>query len=199
MADDESGTRIDGPAPTLVDVARLAGVSRATVSRVVNCVPSVGPELRHRVQRAIAEVGYVSNTAAASLVTRRHRQVALIVSGGYAENDAILGRTVRRVTAQLTEARMTCVVNVVLPDEELSGVARRIRTAGVDAAIVVADRPPHPLSALLDAAGVLTATVSTDATRPDGRVVDRALWAHTESMLARITSPTGRPELAVRS
>ena len=43
---------------TIQDIARLAGVSKATVSRVVNHNPSVDPALRERVQRVVQEYGF---------------------------------------------------------------------------------------------------------------------------------------------
>ncbi|MEU9029745.1 LacI family DNA-binding transcriptional regulator [Streptomyces sp. NPDC048383] len=70
-----------GTAPTLEDVARAAGVSRATVSRVVNGVRNVDPGIREAVRRAVTEKGYVPNRATRSLVTRRSGVVALVVSG----------------------------------------------------------------------------------------------------------------------
>ena len=51
---------------TIADVARLAGVSIKTVSRVVNREPSVKPATGDRVSRAIEELGYRPNTAARS-------------------------------------------------------------------------------------------------------------------------------------
>ena len=68
-------------APTLEDVAREAGVSRATVSRVVNGIRNVDPEIQEVVRRAIKRTGYAPNRAARSLVTRRAETVALVVSG----------------------------------------------------------------------------------------------------------------------
>src|SRR6201996_3757727 len=52
------GTVRSGRRPTLEQVAKVAGVSRATVSRVVNQVESVDPDIRGVVERAIAETGY---------------------------------------------------------------------------------------------------------------------------------------------
>ncbi|WP_329061301.1 LacI family DNA-binding transcriptional regulator [Streptomyces sp. NBC_01429] len=68
-------------APTLEDVARAAGVSRATVSRVVNGVRNVDPVIQESVRRAVAATGYAPNRAARSLVTRRTDAIALVVSG----------------------------------------------------------------------------------------------------------------------
>jgi DNA-binding LacI/PurR family transcriptional regulator len=56
---------------TLEEVAKLAGVSRATVSRVVNKPNSVSPALRARVQKVIEETGYQPNMAARTLASRR--------------------------------------------------------------------------------------------------------------------------------
>ena len=57
--------------PGMYDVARLAGVSHQTVSRVINAHPNVAEATRRRVQQAITELGYRRNVAARTLVTRR--------------------------------------------------------------------------------------------------------------------------------
>jgi len=62
------------------DVAKRARVSIATVSRVVNRIPTVDPELAKRVWKAVDEVGYVPNTQARALVSGRSRILGLIVS-----------------------------------------------------------------------------------------------------------------------
>ncbi|OLR92910.1 LacI family DNA-binding transcriptional regulator [Actinokineospora bangkokensis] len=66
-------------AVTLEEVAKAAGVSRATVSRVVNGVASVDRSLREQVEAAISTTGYVPNRAARSLVTRRADAVGLLL------------------------------------------------------------------------------------------------------------------------
>lgn len=53
-----------GGRPTLGDVAAQAGVGRGTVSRVINGSPRVSDATRAAVEAAIAELGYVPNTAA---------------------------------------------------------------------------------------------------------------------------------------
>ncbi|MCU1433192.1 MAG: LacI family DNA-binding transcriptional regulator [Actinotalea sp.] len=67
--------------PAMSDVAVVAGVSHQTVSRVLNDHPSVRPETRERVLRAIAELGYRRNTAARALVTRRSGTIGVVTSG----------------------------------------------------------------------------------------------------------------------
>ena len=65
---------------TLADVARLAGVSTATVSHVVNGTRNVRPETRRLVEEAIEETGYSQNTLARSLVTASTKSIAVVMS-----------------------------------------------------------------------------------------------------------------------
>ena len=66
---------------TIVDVAHAAGVSTATVSRVLNNHPQVDPHLAATVLQAVKDLGYRPNRVARSLRTRRNRILALIISG----------------------------------------------------------------------------------------------------------------------
>ena len=68
-------------APTLENVARVAGVSTATISRALNSPQVVTPETRERVQRAIESTGYVPNLLAGGLAAKRSRLVAALVPG----------------------------------------------------------------------------------------------------------------------
>lgn len=65
--------------PTLEEVARLAGVSRSTVSRVINAHPNVQPDTRERVWQAIRALGYQPHAVARSLVTNRTQIVSVII------------------------------------------------------------------------------------------------------------------------
>ncbi|TPW76830.1 LacI family DNA-binding transcriptional regulator [Schumannella sp. 10F1B-5-1] len=65
-------------APNIRDVARVAGVSYQTVSRVLNDSPSIRVETRKRVEDAIAELGYRPNPAARALVAGRSRTIGLL-------------------------------------------------------------------------------------------------------------------------
>lgn len=71
--------RPGGSSPTLNDVARLAHVSRQTVSRVINHKGEVSHETAERVRAAIAELNYRPNTVARSLVTNRSLVLGLVV------------------------------------------------------------------------------------------------------------------------
>lgn len=70
-----------GKAANIFDVARLAGVSHQTVSRVINDMPNVRPATRARVERAIAQLHYSPSPAARALVTRRTRTIGLVTPG----------------------------------------------------------------------------------------------------------------------
>lgn len=65
--------------PRMVDVARRAGVSQKTVSNVINGYVHVSPQVRTRVQQAVAELGYVPNNTARTLRTGRTGIIALAV------------------------------------------------------------------------------------------------------------------------
>ena len=69
-------------AANIFDVARLAGVSHQTVSRVLNDLPNVRPATRERVEQAIKQLRYRPSPAARALVTRRSRTIGLITTGG---------------------------------------------------------------------------------------------------------------------
>lgn len=62
----------------IFDVARLAGVSHQTVSRVLNNIPNVRPTTRLRVEQAITQLRYTPSPAARALVSRRSRMIGLI-------------------------------------------------------------------------------------------------------------------------
>ena len=107
--------------PTLEEVARAAGVSRATASRVVNGNPSVGIEARQSVERAIAESGYVPNRAARSLRTRRSDSIGVVIaeSTGRIFADPFFAEVLRGISAGLAARQMHLVlVMSQSPDEE---------------------------------------------------------------------------------
>ncbi len=71
--------RPENPSPTIADVARLAGVSIATVSRVLNGTAPVIDETSSRVHAAIAELKYVPRAAARGLASRRTNAIGLLL------------------------------------------------------------------------------------------------------------------------
>ena len=64
--------------PTINDVARVAGVSKKTVSRVINRSPLLSDDMRKRVEDVIAELGYIPNPQARALALRRNFLIGLV-------------------------------------------------------------------------------------------------------------------------
>jgi DNA-binding LacI/PurR family transcriptional regulator len=74
---DERGPR-NGRPPSMADVAKQAGVSHQTVSRVLNDSPLVRPDTRERVLAAIEQLGYRRNMVARMLATNRSRRIGMV-------------------------------------------------------------------------------------------------------------------------
>ena len=68
-----------GKPPTILDVARRAGVSKSTVSNVVRGIRSITPETQHKVRRAIEELGYRPNILARQMVRQRTTIFGVVV------------------------------------------------------------------------------------------------------------------------
>ena len=87
---------------TIVDVAREAGVSYTTVSRVVNGKGSVKPETRERVLRAMTRLGYVADQRARSLAGGRSQVIGLLV---HDLGTSYIGEVIRGIDAELAHAQ----------------------------------------------------------------------------------------------
>jgi LacI family transcriptional regulator len=85
---------------TIIDVAREAGVSYATVSRVINNKGSINPKTRERVMRAVTKLGYVVNQQARSLAGGRSQVVGLVVPG---VDNAYIGEIIRGIDEELAD------------------------------------------------------------------------------------------------
>lgn len=148
-----------GTAPTLEDVARAAGVSRATVSRVVNGVRNVDPAIQQAVQRAVTATGYVPNRAARSLVTRRSGAVALVVSGAGADTgrvfqDPFFGRVVSGVVRALRPRGVHPVLLFADGEQDRAQVLAYLTQGGGDGALLVTTDGRDPLPGMLADAGL---------------------------------------------
>ncbi|MDR2895036.1 MAG: LacI family transcriptional regulator [Propionibacteriaceae bacterium] len=123
--------------PTIADVAREAGVSLQTVSRVVNQHPSVAQATRTRVNQVIDHLGYQRNPAARALVTGRSQTIGVMVSS------TTLSGPSGVLLAIEPHARAAhywlSVAGLAHHDAELVGpILQHFRQQGVDGIIVVA-------------------------------------------------------------
>jgi len=138
-------------------VAEAAGVSRATVSRVVNGWTSVTPDLRDRVERAIHELGYAPNLAARSLVTRRSDTVALVASEPDARvfGDPFFAGIVRGVGQECMRVGLQMTLLMAHSAADLDRIETFLRTAPVDGVLLISEHAQHdPLPDALRRAGV---------------------------------------------
>lgn len=103
-----------GRGVTLDEVALAAGVSRATVSRVVNGSPRVTPRVRAAVERAVERLGYVPNPAARMLVTRRSGSVAVVIPEPTAQlfGDPFFARLLVGISSELAVANLQLVLMI---------------------------------------------------------------------------------------
>lgn len=165
-------TQLRRPAtPTLEDVARAAGVSRATVSRVVNGTRNVDPEIQAVVREALTRTGYVPNKAARSLATRSGvGSVALVLSGAGEEEqvfaDPFFGRVVGGVLGHLGPRGSHPQLMLAEGHLARERVLAHLLGGGADGALVVSTHPADPLPDLLVGAGVPTVLFA----RPDGEL-----------------------------
>ncbi|MET0304534.1 MAG: LacI family DNA-binding transcriptional regulator [Microbacteriaceae bacterium] len=125
-------------APTLEMVAAAAGVSRSTVSRVINSSPKVTAEAIAAVGRAIDELGYVPNRAARILASRRTLSVALVIPENTARffADPYFASVVQGVAMHLSTSDYT--LSLLIAAENDSEKTRGYLQAGnVDGAIIL--------------------------------------------------------------
>jgi DNA-binding LacI/PurR family transcriptional regulator len=122
-------------APRSVDVARLAGVSQKTVSRVFNDEPYVSAEVRRRVLEAAEQLGYRRNNAARALASGRTRSIGVVTLGTALYGPATLLMGVERVVRDTGYALR--VVNTVEGDPAgIAGAVDSLLDQGVDGIVI---------------------------------------------------------------
>lgn len=193
--------------PTIDDVARRAGVSIKTVSRVSNREPNVGAATRARVERAIAALGYRPSAAARNLATQRSFTVGLLyddrsTTGGYVIGiqSGILG-ALERACYQMLIHRC----DFERPDlaADVIELVRRTQVEGLILTPPLSDS--RPLARALDQAGIDYVRIAPGARTAPGKGVysnDREICAAMTQSLAslghrRIGFITGHPQHVV--
>ena len=141
---------------TLEDVARLAGVSRATVSRVVNGSPRVSPEVRLAVTKAIETLRYVPNPAARALMTRRSGSVGVVIleSSNRLFEDPYFNQLLLGISGALAHHEVQLVLLIAQSAREEERLERYIAAGHVDGAMIIGPRGDDELPRRLVARGV---------------------------------------------
>jgi DNA-binding LacI/PurR family transcriptional regulator len=143
--------------PTLEAVARRAGVSRATVSRVVNGSTTVAVAIRDAVNQAVEELGYVPNQAARSLVTQRTESVALILpetANRVFSDDLFFPAVIRGVSQELEAAGKQLVLMMAGSDASHDRVERYAMAGHVDGVMFASMHGADPLPGKLARLGI---------------------------------------------
>ncbi|HRD63242.1 MAG TPA: LacI family DNA-binding transcriptional regulator [Nocardioides sp.] len=179
-------TRQPRTRPTLEEVAAAAGVGRGTASRVINGSDKVSERARQAVEGAIAELGYVPNQAARTLVTQRTDAVALVIAESEERvfGEPFFAGVVRGIGTALSDARLQLVLLLAasahrngrldeyLPRQHVDGVLllslhdddtlpERIRSRGLP--VVLGGRATEDQAgAYVDADNVLGARLAVD-------------------------------------
>lgn len=141
-----SGTR-----PTLEAVAAHAGVSRATVSRVVNGGAGVRGEVQARVAESIAELGYVPNRAARSLVTRQTGAVAVVIAEPETRvfADPFFAQQLRGISRELALHDIQLLLLLVEQRTDYERIGRYLSGGHVDGALMFSLHRDDPLPAMV--------------------------------------------------
>lgn len=113
---------------TIRDVARLAGLSTSTVSRVLTGNPHVSEETRGKVEQAVAEVGYLPNGLARGLIQKRRNVIAVIIPEGYNPYYDDINLGVNQVAAE----NGLSVIAISQIDSATHNMVQRILEIGVD-------------------------------------------------------------------
>jgi DNA-binding LacI/PurR family transcriptional regulator len=191
---------------TLEGVAALAGVSRATVSRVVNGSPRVSPDVRREVQAAIEQLGYVPNRAARSLVTRRSESIGLVIAEptGRLFSDPFFPRVLRGISLELTSRDLQLVLLMPNTAADVRRTGDYLSAGHVDGAVLVSLHGEDPLPSRLSEAGIplvlvgrpprgITASYVDVDNRQGARSAVEHLVAGGRTVIATISGPPDMP------
>jgi len=145
-------------APTIREVAAVAGVSRATASRVINGGHLVSAQAREAVETAIAELGFTPNPAARTLATRRTGSVALVVPEPNSRllTDPFFSGTINGLSLVLEDNDLQMVLLIARDRPSAERVARYVTTGHVDGAVVASHHRDDALNRMLVASGLPT-------------------------------------------
>ncbi|MFV2144069.1 LacI family DNA-binding transcriptional regulator [Isoptericola sp. G70] len=193
--------------PTIRDVAAVAGVSRGTVSRVINGGHWVSPEARTAVDAAIKRTGYRANEHARSLVTGRSNSIAFLLTEPQhlLFEDPNFSLLLRGATQAAAAREMPMVLLVAGTAEERRRVAHYVEAGHVDGVLLISSHAGNPMLAELLDLGIPTVACGVPLGYEDkvayvaaddlsgGRAMTKHLMASGRRRIATITGPLDTP------
>jgi DNA-binding LacI/PurR family transcriptional regulator len=141
---------------TLDEVARAAGVSRATASRVVNGSTTVGTDARESVERAVTRLGYVPNRSARNVATPCSESIGVVIAEptGRVFGDPFFSEVLRGISAGLAARHLQLALLMPQSAEEERRLEQYLAGGHVDGAIIVSLHGEDPLPERLHLRGV---------------------------------------------
>ena len=193
--------------PTIRDVARHAGVSHQTVSRVINGSPKVAAATRERVLAAVDELGYVPSPMARGLISNRTHSLGVVADD---ISDGFFARMVAGAEAEARRRGYYLMIGSVEPDDDERGYLRLMLERRVEGLILA--RPsvpvaPRDLVAASNAGVPIVAVGSSDLpgfpvvdvdNRQGGYDATRHLLARGHRRIATIVGPHDWPSASAR-
>lgn len=152
--------------PTVHDIAKEAGVSLATVDRVLNARPGVRDRTIAKVHEAVDRLGYVRDTSAANLARQRQYRFAFVLPGGPNQFVDTLRAALKEASSPLVSDRLLVTV-VTIPAHDPHAIVRRLRAlnpARLDGVAIMAPETPQVRDAVdrLKEAGLAIVTLASD-------------------------------------
>lgn len=194
---------------TIKDIAKAAGVSPSTVSRVVSNHPRISKATTLKVKRIMEEMGYHPNMMAKSLVSKTTQTLAIMLPRPAEElfQDFFFGELLRGILTQSTRAGYDMLLTAATsPTDESETVSRLVFGRRVDGIILLSSRVNDPLIELLNKHNFPTVLIGrTDEGHPNILSVDndneQAAYDATQHLIIqgheRIGFVSGPPSLTV--
>ncbi|MCX6082882.1 MAG: LacI family DNA-binding transcriptional regulator [Chloroflexi bacterium] len=141
---------------TLEDIARLSGVSRSTVSRVINGDQKVREETRLQVLEVIQEHNYQPNIAARRLAAGRTNVIGLVIPTGVGNifNDPYFSRLIQGVSAECNAREFSVMLWLAEPEYERRTIRQIINNGIVDGVVVSSTQIDDPIVNSLYESGI---------------------------------------------
>lgn len=160
---------------TIKDIARLAGVSPSTVSRVVSNSPRISRDTADKVRRIMTEHGYHPNQTAKSLVSRTTHTLGIMLPRPAEElfrND-FFGELLRGIVTQSTRMGYDLLMTTVTGEQnELNTISRLAKGRRVDGLVLLGARRDDPLIAYLSENDFPFVVIGRSETHPHIPMVD---------------------------